>query len=199
MVRRPTPRPSSSPARSRHPDPMTRARRTSAAGLFAILALMAGVAAARSIRLTKAPGVSFETTVPTAHGKKGTLGRVHRGAAPTELPVTYTTAPDTVTVAARAAELPPRRASVFLRTAPARVSAALRSVRVMRVHVPAEVPARRRVDWTMHPGASAEVLSSSAGTITAQAPDTERAVTVVTRVPARAAAGILRVGEVSFQ
>ncbi|HET7042657.1 MAG TPA: hypothetical protein VFI13_11580, partial [Gemmatimonadales bacterium] len=58
--------------------------------------------------------------------------------------------------------------------------------------------ADRRVDWTMHSGSRAEVLSATAGSIVANSSSQDRSVTVVTRIPAGASAGPLLIGEAAF-
>ena len=179
---------------------MTRARRISATTIAVIAALIAVAAAARGVGHGRAPAktlASSPASTPAITLRMAMSGRQRHPARAESLIVTRV-GTGSVPTPADVDHAPPRRASVFLRTAPARASAAPRSVRVMRIHVPAEVPAQHRVEWTMHPGVTAEVLSATAGAIAAQAPDTDRAVTVVTRVPARAEAGILKVGEVNF-
>jgi hypothetical protein len=90
-------------------------------------------------------------------------------------------------------------ATVRRRTAPLRVGATPRSVQIIRVPVPAQLPRQRDVEWTMRPHPRAEVLSAVAGTTPATAPDSGRAITVVTRIPARAVAGNLPIGEAEFR
>ncbi|HWA40339.1 MAG TPA: hypothetical protein VG712_01945, partial [Gemmatimonadales bacterium] len=84
------------------------------------------------------------------------------------------------------------------RAAPIVSAATPRSIHVLRVPVPRALDAAKRVDWEMHPGRRAEVLSAGAGSIPARSADTARAITVVTRIPAQASAGLLPVGEAEF-
>ncbi|HVX88457.1 MAG TPA: NEW3 domain-containing protein [Gemmatimonadales bacterium] len=105
------------------------------------------------------------------------------------------------TVATRAPATPRREVPITVRErAPAvRRAVTPRSVQLVRVPVPGQLPERKAVDWSVRPHPRAEVLSATNGTVSASAQDSARAITVVTRVPARANAGVLPVGEAEFR
>jgi hypothetical protein len=108
----------------------------------------------------------------------------------------------TATAPAPAApELPPRRRPAARHAAP-RVNAPLsvnappRSIQLLSVPVPNEIPAHDTVDWRVAPTGRAEILSPAAGTLApSSAP---RSVLVVTRVPADAPAGETHVATAQF-
>ncbi|MEO6067909.1 MAG: hypothetical protein ABIQ41_08015 [Gemmatimonadales bacterium] len=145
-------------------------------------------------RLPTAPTIVV-TRPPSLHaGGRSTRGPRRGGRTTTRVALT----PASVAPSAPTTTAPFARPTVFRRAGPARGGAVPRSVHVLRVPVPRSLPAREQVRWTMRPGPRAEVLSAYAGTITPQTPDSDRAITIVTRIPARAAAGILPVGEAEF-
>jgi hypothetical protein len=185
---------------------VSRSRRNSALIIVAALTLAVaawGVASdARSV--ARFEGVPVEVVEPTPAPRRQT--RTARGPRPdaaivSAAPVLFTRSTasgrgsDGVSPSAPVTRMTP---TVHRRTAPTRVGATPRSVQVLRVAVPTALPGRRDVQWTMQPSRRAEVLSAYAGAVPAAAEDSARAVTVVTRVPASAAAGILPVGEIAF-
>jgi hypothetical protein len=73
-----------------------------------------------------------------------------------------------------------------------------RGIQVMRIPVPASLPLREQVDWTMRAEPTVYLLSATEGSISGAALTDSRAATVVVRVPASAMPGILPVGEATF-
>jgi hypothetical protein len=90
--------------------------------------------------------------------------------------------------------------TVSRRDAPFRTTVEVlpRGIQVMRIPVPASLPLRERIDWTMRAEPTVSLLSATEGSIPAEALSEGRAATVVVRVPGSATAGVLPVGEAVF-
>lgn len=177
---------------------MTRTRRNASLSLFALatIVVVAWGAARAGVAVATSEVVSVEPPSVPPPPPATVARRARRTAA---LPAAYVVAAATEAPVAEPDPVAPSVSRVLRRASPARGSAAPRSVHILRVPVPASLPQRSSIAWEMHPGPRAEVLSAYAGRLAPGTPDSAREITVVTRVPARAAAGILPVGEAEFR
>lgn len=176
---------------------MSRLRRTAPLVIAALALAVAAWGVSRRDHLgaprmaTTASGSQLATPARFKKARHGSP-RPEATATPASAPSPLAPEPATTPAARAIAAKSVRRATAV------REAAAPRSVNILRVPVPADLHADRRVDWTMRSGNRAEVLSATAGAIPANARTEDRGVTVVTRIPAGASAGPLMVGEAAF-